>query len=261
MSSTAEFVPNATTLARVGLTADLIADDQALVATAKSLDAAADQIDWQRAVIVYIAIKRGHDWAWVLKEIGWTENTARRRYIEGIAIVRTNDPARAVNAVRGVLTEDDVNTATSKGTAAEKLERLEALAVAKRLKGTMVNADGTEPSDEQIKTLLESAKERVTANDDTTSATTLVEYIKNDDATGLVAKKRTPGDPGDSGPFGLEYHMKAALKDLKQIVADSDGEAYVPTAEDMRALMEVMDYIRFYDLAAEGEALLVEATV
>ena len=203
--------------------------------------------EYQEAVAIYTAIQRGHDYEWVLKNTGIPERTARRRFIEGMAIVRTGDAVDAVTSVRvGELTESQVDEVTKGRTApATKLEALRALAFGTHIMAAWQVKDGDKVSkveSAKIREAFVAATEAVVASEEPVTARTLTKAIASVGKEMGITKKaaKRKADPkNESGPFGVEYHMKAALADIVALEEANDGETYVPTVQDIKALFDL----------------------
>lgn len=242
------FTPSLSALAAVGLTPEMLQSDQDIIELIVLGVESRALSEYQEAVAIYTAIQRGHDYEWVLKSTGVPERTARRRFIEGMAIVRTGDPLDAVTSVRvGDLTESAVDEVT-KGRLSQsaKLENLRALAFGTAITSSWQVKDGDrvskiEPA--QIREAFVQAQDSVLSNEEPVDARTLVKAISSfGKEMGLVkkvAKRKSQGKADETGPFGVEWHMRATLSDIDAIEAASDGETYIPTPQDVKALLDV----------------------
>lgn len=245
-----EFTPSQRALTVVGLTREAVATDEQIIALVKENDRNIEVADYQNSVLVYILTARGHNYEWILKTLGIPERTAVRRKIEGMAILRTGETKRTTQAIRKAGLSDKVVDGCTTGTANRetKIASLEKAAfvstVQKQYQPVKGGADA-EITEATLSKALDEAMKVVVANEQPTSAVTLIDAVPHiTEALGLKPKeqKRGPQD-GDTAPKGLEFHMKAALADLKKIVAASDDQPYVPTPQDMKALMDLCQYL------------------
>lgn len=248
-----KFVPAASSLQVVGIKVAQIRTDDALIDFVQGLASTRSLTDAQEAVAVYVARKRGHEFDWVLTNLGIDERTAKRREVEGMAIIRLQEITRSVSAIRtgdlGIKVVDEVTgrlySIADDGTD-QRIIDLEVLAAAKDIQRNYMSAEGKPLTDEAVSALVSQAQSTVVAKVEPMTARNLVRAVPSfSETAGIVAKpkqKRTP-QQADGGPLGLEAHFKAALKDAKAIVAAADGEAYVITPADAKALLDLLDFI------------------
>lgn len=252
-TSDPKFVPAASALSIVDMKVSQIKTDDALIDFVQGLASTRSLTDAQEAVAVYVARKRGHDFEWVLTNLGIDERSAKRREAEGMAIIRVQEITRTVSAIRtgslGIKVVDEITaqepTVTDDGVDS-RIVALETLAAAKAIQSGFQTSDGKPLSDEQTAALVAKAQETVARKVEPVTARNLVRAVPNfSEQAGIVAKptsKRKPA-PSDSGPLGLESHFKAALRDAKAIVEASDGEAYVITPADAKALLDLLSFL------------------
>lgn len=247
-----KFVPSADSLAIVGIKVGQIRTDDALIEFVHGLAETRSLTDAQEAVAVYTARKRGHEFDWILTNLGLLQATAQRREIEGMAILRLQEVTRTVAAIRtgelGIKVVDEITSKIinldAEGTD-ERIIELETLAAAKRIKQTYVTADKKELSDDAVANLIRQAKDTVVAKVEPLTAATLVQAVPSfSESHGVQRKvtKRTP-EPSVSGPMTLEFHLRAALKDMRALVDAADGAPYVPTTQDFKALFDLVTYL------------------
>ena len=243
-----KFVPSTEALHVVGLSANVFRNNDTALKFIEDSLTAIDTKDFQISVVVYVLRERGVTNEILAPRFGWSERTITRKYTEGMAILRTQETTRTVAAVRKAsLSQTLVDTLTQGlGDSETKMSALEEAAVGKSVQDAFVSTTGKEPTEGQIADVIRLTKEVVVKNAQPETAYSLVNAIPSiSETVGLVAKKKTrkPGDAGDSGPYGLEFHFKAALKDAQQIVKDSEGDAYVITPEDATALLALLAYV------------------
>ncbi len=248
-----KFVPAAASLSVVGIKVAQIRTDDALIEFVQGLAASRSLTDAQEAVAVYVARKRGRDFDWILTNLGIDERTAKRREVEGMAIIRLQDITRTVSAIRtgdlGIKVVDEITgrplSLTDEGVDQRILD-LEIMAASKDIQRSYVTPDGQPLTDAKVAELVGLAQSTVVSKVEPMTARNLVRAVPSFSETqDVVAKpkqQRTPQTP-DSGPLGLEAHFKAALRDAKAIVEAADGVAYVITPADAKALLDLMDYI------------------
>ena len=247
-----KFVPAASSLTVVGMKVGDIRTDDALIAFVHGLAEQRTLTDAQEAVAVYTARKRGHEFDWILTNLGLSQATAQRREIEGMGILRLQDVTRTVAAIRtgelGIKVVDEITSRPisldADGTD-ERIIALETLAVGKRIKATYVTADKKDLSDEAVAGLLRQAQSTVEAKVEPLTAATLLQAVPSfSEDHGVIRKvqKRTP-EPSVSGPMTLEFHLRAALKDMRALVDAADGAPYVPTTQDFKALFDLVTYL------------------
>lgn len=251
-----KFVPAAASLEVVGMKVGQIRTDDALIAFVQDLAQTRTLTDAQEAVAVYVARKRGHEFDWILTNLGIEERTAKRREIEGMAILRVQEITRTVSAIRtGELGIKVVDEITSKvlsydahGTD-ERIIALETMAAAKAIKSRYQTPDKKELSDDTVAAIVRQAADVVTAKVEPLTAATLVAavpVISEDHGVERKVAKREP-QTSASGPMGLEFHLRAALRDMKKL-AEAAEAPYAPTTQDYKALF---DLVTFLDLALD----------
>lgn len=248
-----KFVPAASSLSIVGIKVSEIRTDDALKDFVQGLSRTRSLTDAQEAVAIYVARKRGHDFDWVLTELGVDERTAKRREVEGMAIIRLQDITRTVSAIRtgdlGIKVVDEITgkplSFDADGVDARILE-LETLAAAKDIQRTFQTSDGKPLSDEAVASIVRQATDTVVNKVEPMTARNIVRAVPSiadqHDVTVKPKAKRAP-QTSESGPFGLEHHFKAALTDAKALVAAADGEAYIITPADARAMLELLTFL------------------
>lgn len=262
-----EFIPSQRALSVVGLTREAVSTDEQIVTLVQQNDRNIEVADYQNSVLVYILIARGHGYDWVLKTLGIPERTAVRRKIEGMAILRTTETRRTVAAIRKAGLSDKVVDGCTTGTGSRdsKIAALEKAAFVQTVQKNYQPAKGAADSpitESVLSKALDEAVKVVAANEQPLSAVTMIEAVPHlVESLGLKPKvqSRSPQE-GDAAPKGLEFHMKAALKDLKAIVAANDDQPYVPTPQDMKALMDLCTFLDITldvtpEVAAAVEAL------
>jgi len=242
-----KFVPSAASLEVVGIKVSQIKTDAALVEFVKGLAETRQLTDAQEAVAVYTARKRGHEYAWCLTELGIEEHTAKRREVEGMAILRLGEITRTVSAIRtGELGVKVVDEITSKAVPVEdRIDLLNEAAFGRYLQRTFKVEGKDEIPTEVLAAALTQAKATVEAKVEPMNAGTLKGAVPSfSEDLGLVKKeqKRTP-QVNESGPMGLEFNLKKALSDIRKIEEATNGAPYVPTTQDYAALFALCDYL------------------
>jgi hypothetical protein len=237
----------------------MIQTDAAIVALIQENDRVSALADAQNSVLVYVLTARGHGYEWILKTLGIPERTAIRRKIEGMAILRTGNSTTVIEAVRFSALSDKVVDACTQG-AGSKAQKVAALVEASFGQATQKGfkpEKGDEIESPVLHDILKAAHAVVAANEEPVTVKNLfdaVPHVAEKFALKPKEQKRSPQD-GDAAPKGLEFHAKAALSDIKKIVAANDDQAYVPTPQDMKALLDLCTYLDItLDLAPEVAA-------
>lgn len=249
-----KFVPAAASLSVVGIKVSEIRTDEALKDFVQGLSKSRVLTDAQEAVAIYVARKRGHDFEWILTELGIDERTAKRREVEGMAIIRLQEITRCVSAIRtgglGIKVVDEITakpvTLVGEHNTDARIIELETIAAAKDIQRTFQTSDGKPLSDEAVAQIVRQASDTVVNKVEPMTARNIVRAVPSiSEQHGIVVKpasKRTP-QTNQSGPFGLEHHFKAALADVKALVDAADGEEYVITPNDARALLSLLTFL------------------
>ena len=248
-----KFVPAAASLQVVNIRVSDIKTDAALIEFVQGLGKTRSLTDAQEAVAIYVARKRGHDFDWILTSLGIDERTAKRREVEGMAIIRVGEITRVVSAIRtgglGINVVDEITarplSLASDGTD-QRIIDLETLAAGKEIQRSFQTSDGKSLSEEQVAAIVRQAEDTVVAKVEPMTARNIVRAVPSiAEQHGVTAKpkqSRSPQEP-KAGPFGLEHHFKAALADARALVAAVDGEPYVITPADARALLDLLEFL------------------
>jgi len=246
------FVPPQAALNAVGLRKADLGDDDSIYRLISANEENIKQRDSQNAVCVYILRMRGAEIPRIAKRLNYDESTVQRKIAEGMAIIRTGNVDRAISAVRtgrlSIKVVDDITKGAK--TQAEKLAALEAAALGSYIQSNFVQeVSGAAPQLENVTALVEQLSTAATNDSVPVIMSEIVSYMPTvTEGLGLVRKTRTPGTP-DSGPYGLEYHFSRALEDVKAIQKAADGEPYIPTEQDLAALMSLCSFVGI-DLSA-----------
>ena len=256
-----KFLPSSEALAVVGLAKSHLQTDNAIFKFLQEADEKIDTLDSQKSVAIYVLKQRGWSNANIAKRTNYAERTIVRKYIEGMAVLRTGETTRTVAAVRSAdLTEKTVQECTKgTGDSESKIQALERAALTKEVQAKFTTESGKVPDKVVIDRVIDATAKVVAAQSEPATAGTFIEAIPQvTEELGLVVKKRTPDNDGGTAPQGVEFHLKAALKDAQAIAKAADQD-YVPTPQDVAALLRLCQYLGL-DLALEPEvAQAVEA--
>jgi hypothetical protein len=265
-----KFVPAAASLSKVGMKVGDIRTDEALIAFVLKGQENRALSEAQEAVAVYTARKRGHEFDWIMSNLKISKDVAERREIEGMALLRLQvdeaEVPRVQSAIRtgrlGIKVVDDITaksyTVTDGGVDA-RLEDLEILSAGKRIKDKYVLADkGMAISDKQAADIVKHARTVVEQKVEPVSASSILQAVPNfSEEVGLKVKegKRTTSGSKNDGPHALEFHLKAAMKDIAALEKAAD-QKYELTAHDYKALF---DLCSMFDLVIEPTEAMVKA--
>ena len=262
MSTTQDpkFLPSNEALAVVGLSQVELKTDEGIFKMLAQNDQQIDTLESQKSVAIYVLKQRGWTNAKIAQRTNYAERTVVRKYIEGMAVLRTGETTRTIAAVRSVdLTEQAVQECTKgTGDSESKIEKLEVAAMTKEITSKYQTEGGKTPTAALITKMIDQAKKVVTAQAEPATAGTLIDAIPQvTEALKVTVKQRdTDSDGGASSPQTVEFHLKAALKDAKAIAKAAD-EAYVPTPADVKALLTLCQYLNLELMLPED----VEASV
>jgi len=245
-----KFTPEADQLKHVGLSVNKVKSDNDLYQMIVTNNSKTDLLRAQNAVAAYILWQRGHEQEAIAHNLGVALKTVSRWCIAGVAILRTGEYVRTLAAVEsnGYMTQGNVDAATKgAGTAEDKLTALEKLAVSTAVQRNYVTDKGAKLSDEAVAQVVNSLPDVVRADGEpynAKSAIKAVPFVSEDHEIVRKEQKRaTTGGSGDGAPQQPEFHLKAALADVRKIVKDNDGATYVPTAHDLKALLSLVEYL------------------
>lgn len=254
-----KFCPPAAALKIVGLAVADIKTDDAIFALFKNNVETAEHAENQNSVAVYILVQRGWKYEDLVSKLGQSESTLKRKMVEGMAILRTGEVTRTTAAVRqGGLSKQAVDDLT-KGVTDKgmKIVALEQAALEAAIKSRYTNDKGEAVDMSKIRTdVLHSRLAQTVENDAVpVTAATLIQYIPTlTEELGLKVKQRSTEPDGGTGPQGMEFHLKACLKDIKALEEANDGLEYEPTTQDVAALLDLLIHIHFDDIVAEINA-------
>jgi hypothetical protein len=259
-----KFVPAAASLKVVDMKVSDIRTDADLVAFVGTLHETEALTQARYAVAVFTARKRGWEFADLCAKFKVETTKAKELEKEGMAILRLQEITRTVRAIRTgdlgykvideitskplTLTEDDVD---------QRIIDLELLGSGKAISKKYVLAGGKAMSDDQVAAVVQQAITQVGKNVEPLNAATIVKAVTAfSEEVGLEVKKE-PRKPGEqkTGPMGLEFHLKAALKDVAALEKAAE-EPYVLTTHDYKALF---DLVSFFGLSLEPTEEMVKA--
>ena len=238
-----KFVPSAALLSTVGLKTTDVKTDAALYTLIAKNRADAELAENQISVAVYILHTRGNAYEDIAGKTGYSVPALTKFKVEGAAILRTGEVERTISAIRaGSLSAkvvDDITTGS--GTKEEKVTALEVAGLAAHVKGKYQKegSDITATDFTALRDALAIACEN-SALPVTTQKMAVV-LPNHTEALGFTIKKREP-QVNTEGPLGLEANLKRALHDMQEIAKAANAK-YVPTAQDVAALMAICDYI------------------
>lgn len=243
-----KFMPDTTALEEVGLSANKLKTDKAVFDLIVSNQAKGDLLEAQNAVAAYVLWQRGHEHEGIAGQVGVAVKTIERWCVAGAAILRTGEFTKTLSAVKanGWMSKQMMDAATKPaGTTEEKLERLATAAVAQAVVKNYekdTEAEDRTIADDVVAQVVTSLPDVVLSNSEPLMAATMIANIPHvADAFGIRRKQREP-QLNDQGAQQVHVHLKAALKDARQIAKDSDAQ-YVPTADDLKALMSLCQYL------------------
>lgn len=251
ISTDPQFQPSTDILTLVKVTKAACAGKDSTEKLGAAFQAASDtqeMLDVTKAGIIYILKTRGVTHTDIIKECDTNERDITRFYNLGCAIFRTQEITRTMSAVtRGELSHTAITAATDgNASTATKIERLEASAVANHVIRRFQTTKGNKPSESLVAKATAAAISAAKANNTPATADAYVRQLPAiSQEVGLTAKTREPSTvtTGDSAPMPVAFWLTRALTDAKQIVKDSDGLAYEPTQEDLKALLDLMSYL------------------
>jgi len=262
MSTTQDpkFLPSNEALSVVGLSQAKLKNDETIFKMLAHNDEQIDTLESQKSVAIYVLKQRGWTNAKIAQRTNYAERTVVRKYIEGMAVLRTGETTRTISAVRSAdLTEAAVQECTKgTGDSESKIQKLEVAALTKEVTGKYQTEHGKAPSAATIIKVVEETNKVVTAQAEPATAGTLIDAIPQvTEALGLTVKQRdTEPDGGVRTPQTVEFHIKAALKDAKAIAKAAD-EAYVPSPADVKAILTLCEFLNLELMLPED----VEASV
>jgi hypothetical protein len=248
MSTTQDpkFLPSNEALSVVGLSQAKLKSDEAIFKMLAHNDEQIDTLESQKSVAIYVLKQRGWTNAKIAQRTNYAERTVVRKYIEGMAVLRTGETTRTIAAVRASdLTEAAVQECTKgTGDSEGKIRKLETAALTKEVTSKYQMENGAEPSAAVIAKVADEVAKVVKAQAEPVTAGTLIDAIPQvTEELKMVVKQRTPDqDGGANTPQTVEFHLKAALKDAKAI-AKAAEEPYVPTPADVKAILGLCQYL------------------
>ena len=257
-----KFVPSNEALQIVGLSQNKVKTDKAIFDMLAHADEQIDTLESQKSVGIYILKQRGYSNAKIAQRTNYAERTVVRKYIEGMAVLRTGETTRTIAAVRSAdLTEKTVQECTKgTGDSESKIQMLERAALTKELQAKYLTDGGKIPDKVVVDNVIDAVTKVVAAQSEPATAGTFIDAIPQiTEQVGLKVKERTPDpDGGKKSAMAVEFHIKAALKDAKAL-ADAAEMDYVATPADVKALLNLCDYLNLELLIEPSVAKAVEA--
>lgn len=247
-----KFLPDSDSLSVVGLSANKLRTDNAAYELITANQAKGDLLMAQNAVASYVLWQRGHEHEAIAVRAGVSVKTIERWTVAGAAILRTGEYVRTIAAVSagGWMSKGMMDAATKPaGTPEEKMERLEVAAVTHAVTKNYekdIDADEAKDralADEVVAEIVTSLPDVTSANGEPVLATTLIANVPNVAEQFGIRRKTRAAQESEGGPQQVHVHLKAALKDVRAIVKANDGAAYVPTADDLKALLTLVEYL------------------
>lgn len=246
-----KFLPDSDALAVVDLSANKLRTDKAAFELIASNQAKGDLLMAQNAVAAYVLWQRGHEHEAIAARASVGVKTIERWCVAGAAILRTGEYVHTIAAVsaNGWMSKAMMDAATKPaGTPDEKLERLEIAAVTNAVvKGyeqdvEVDDAKDRALSDETVAAIVTSLPDVTIANGEPVLATTLIANVPHVAEQFGIRRKTRAAQESDGGPHQVHVHLKAALKDARAIAKAGDAP-YVPTADDLKALLALVQYL------------------
>lgn len=246
-----KFLPDTEALAVVDLSANKLRSDKAAFELIASNQAKGDLLEAQNAVAAYVLWQRGHEHEAIAAKAGVATKTIERWCVAGAAILRTGEYVQTLSAVKanGWMSKGMMDAATKPaGSTDEKLQRLQVAAVTHAVtKGYEqdIEADNAEDralSDETVAAVVTSLPDVTLANGEPVMAGTLIANIPHVAEQFGIRRKTRAAQESESGPQQVHVHLKAALKDARAIAKAGDAP-YVPTADDLKALLSLVEYL------------------
>lgn len=243
-----KFAPSKAILDLMKISQAACVGKESLSAAFKAASGQQDTLDTKKAGLIYILKTRGETHNEIITLCNTNERDITRFYNLGCAIFRTQELTRTKSAVdSGELSHKAIVAATDGNASAEtKIGKLERAAVANVIQRRFQAAKGKKPSDSMVAKATDAAISAAKANNTPAIASAYVRQLPAiSQEVGLSVKTREPSivTVGDAAPMPLAFWLTRALTDAKQIVKDSDGLAYVPTPDDLKALMDLMRYL------------------
>ena len=264
-NSDPKFVPSAKALSIVGLKVGELRTDEGIIRLIQDRDAAIGVAENQISVAVFTLMQRGWSTAAIGAKTQYAERTVIRKGIEGMAILRTGEVTRTVAAIRtGNLSKRVVKECTAGADPSEvKITRLERAAIGSELQSRyVVTSTKKQPDSVVIDLVLQAVKDVVEGDSEPLNAASFVAAIPHvSEDVGLTAKESTRASRnhgGDNTPQGVEYHLRAALKDAQAIANAADAD-YVPTPQDVKALLDLCMFLNLELTLDPSIAQAVEA--
>lgn len=252
-----KFVPSNDALQVVGLSQNKVKTDKAIFDMLAHADEQIDTLESQKSVGIYILKQRGYSNAKIAQRTNYAERTVVRKYIEGMAVLRTGETTRTIAAVRSAdLTEKTVQECTKgAGDSESKIQLLERAALTKEVQAKYVTDSGKIPDKVVIDQVIDQVTTVVAAQSEPATAGTFIDAIPQiTENVGLKVKNREPSKQGEAGPQTVEFHVRAALKDAKALAKAAEMD-YEPTPADLSALLSLCDYLGLHLVVEDAEVM------
>lgn len=242
-----KFVPSASLLKVVDLKAAQLADSGSIYSILSSNYASSRKLDYQNSVLFYTLYRRGEDINVIAGKFSETPDLIRRRATEGMAILRTGETTRTVAAIRkGALSMKAVDRATLEcDSPSEMLTNLEIMAISDGL--SQYQKEGQKGSNAahfvDKEALYGALQEHCEQKAIPVTASSLVAAIPVFAESLGIERRQRNTEPPTTGHMGLEAGLKKVMEDVTAIVAACDGEPYVPTEQDLMAVLQFVEFL------------------
>ena len=251
------YAPSDAKLAKFALDPKAIATDDSTIAMIRSEVASGEMSEARACLGLMILKQRGMQAQKIAERTGIKHSALTERITIGLALARTGDLS-VIQIVRlGKLSQSEVEKTTKSHRSENgKLGALRDLAFRKQASKKIADTMSLPELDEIYTATVEFCEE----NEEPTGLDYVLENVAFV-ASGLGYQlksvgRSTDGPAVDVGPMGIEYHMKKALKDCRAIMADTPAAVWELTADDILAILRLLEYVGITDL--EDAAIMAD---
>lgn len=248
------YSPSDAKLSKFDLKADDIAGEEATVEMVKKAVANGEMNEARQCLGIMVLKVRGMQVQTISQRTGLKSSALTEKINIGTALARTGSLAVIQIVKVGKLSAKEIDETTKSVRAdSAKVTALEAKAF-RKVASKKINfaADGGDMDEHDYALLAAETAKACKENEEPTTLDYLVDSIAYV-ATGLgytlkESARGTDGTGNEIGAMGIEFHMKRALADAREIMSETPDQTWELTPEDVASIMDLLNYLGIWDI-------------
>jgi len=248
------YSPSDAKLSKFELSAEDIAGEDATVDMVKKAVANGEMNEARQCLGIMVLKVRGMAVNQISQRTGIKHSALTEKINIGTALARTGSLAVIQIVKVGKLSAKEIDETTKSVRAdSAKVTALESKAFQKVASKKIIgDADGCKLNDHDYAQLATETAKACKENEEPTTLEYLVDSIAYV-ATGLGYKlkdtgRATDGTGNEIGAMGIEFHMKRALADAREIMSETPDQTWELTPEDVASIMDLLNYLGIWDI-------------